>query len=80
MVKRILNKKMNVQYSNVPIVIHQWHGLGNYTEHHPILSQLFQDFNRILFEKYTCKITSYRVENTKGLGKMVPRKVTHYNQ
>jgi len=80
LVKRILNKKMNVQYSNVPIVIHQWHGLGNYTQHHPILSQLFQDFNRTLFEKYTCKITDYRVENTKGLGKMVPRKVTHYNQ
>ena len=80
LVTRILKKKMNVYYSNVPIVVHQWHGLGNYTEHHPILSQLFQDFNRTLFEKYTSRIQEYRVENRKGLGKMVPRKVTTYNQ
>lgn len=80
LVARILKKRMNVEYSVVPIVIHQWHGLGNYTEHHPILSQLFQDFNRILFEKYTSKISEYRVENKKGLSKMVPRFITEYNK
>ena len=72
LVARILKKKMNVSYSNVPIVVHQWHGLGNYREHHPILSQLFQDFNRTLFEKYTNRIQEYRVENRKGLVNMVP--------
>lgn len=80
LVARILKKKMNVSYSNVPIVVHQWHGLGNYREHHPILSQLFQDFNRTLFEKYTNRIQEYRVENRKGLVNMVPRTVTTYNQ
>jgi glycosyltransferase involved in cell wall biosynthesis len=80
LVARILKKKMNVFYSTVPIVIHQWHGLGNYTEHHPILSQLFQDFNRTLFEKYTSRVPEYRVENKKGLSKMVPRIVTKLNQ
>lgn len=80
LVARILKKGMNVEYSTVPIVIHQWHGLGNYVEHHPILSQLFQDFNRTLFEKYTSKIPDFKVENKKGLSKMVPRKITKYNQ
>ena len=80
LVMRILKKQMNVSYSSVPIVVHQWHGLGNYIEHHPILSQLFQDFNRTLFEKYTNRISEYRVENKKGLSKMVARTVTTYNQ
>lgn len=80
LVERIRKKNMNVYYSTIPIVVHQWHGLGNYTEHHPALSQIFQNFNRDIFVHYTVPHANYRVENKKGLSKMIPRTVTYINQ
>jgi GT2 family glycosyltransferase len=78
-VNRIGKKGMNIYYSNVPIVVHQWHGLGNYTEHHPVMSQLLQNLNRDIFEKYTAPNNFCKAENLKNISRMVPRVVTNFN-
>lgn len=48
--KRILN----LEIVKSPIVLHQWHGLGNYYKQpNPVENQLKQDYNRNLLDKIT---------------------------
>jgi glycosyltransferase involved in cell wall biosynthesis len=77
---RIIRKGMNITYCTVPIVVHQYHGVGNYTEHHPVISQLYQAFNQQLFVRYTQKETSYKANEQKSLAKMVQSTITKFNQ
>ena len=47
-------KILNTIWVNSPMVIHQWHGLGNYYKNpNQNENQLKQDYNRCLYEKVT---------------------------
>jgi glycosyltransferase involved in cell wall biosynthesis len=47
-------RSLSMKLIDTPLVLHQWHGLGNYYQFSKEENQLKQDYNKQLFEKITC--------------------------
>ena len=69
---RVKAKNMVIDMPTSPIVLHQWHGLGNYYGHQGYESQLRQTYNQLMLDKVTRQERVLKVNTQRKLSTTVP--------